>query len=1219
MKKVLFGFVGVVALIVAGLLVAPGFIDWNQYKGEIAAQVRSATGRDLAINGDIRLAVLPSPRLSASEVSFANAPGAASPHMARLKSIEVRVALGPLFAGTVEVETIRLVDPVIELEVLANGRKNWDFGEGGTAPSAAPPKPGSKDSGPSSAGGDKGGRWMGGLRLDSFVIENGTLVYRDAASRTVERIDEINATIVAASLAGPIDSKGRLKVRNFPLSYDVTLGQIVEGRTMPLTVAFGYAPGGTKLQIAGTLTNLLDAPKFRGKLKGEGDKLAGLVSAFNEGGSPLPAFLEQAFGIEGSISASATGAEIKDLALRFGEAQAAGGVSVEVAKTIRVAAELRTGHVDIDKWLKVAPAPPAKPQASAAAPPTAPVASAGKVTVGLEKPGAKPKPTAPAAAAFALPANVNGTFAFFVDAITYRGGKIGHGRLNAELANGEVTLSQLSAQFPGGSEFAMFGFVSAASGKPRFEGEIEASISDLRGVMTWLGIDAPNVPSDRLRKVNVAGKIAATPEQGQISGLDLQFDSSRLTGGVVYTFRERPSFGANLNLDRINIDAYIPKPSAKPAVAPRPAKAPAAANPPADPKKTQGKAEPAKPEPESPLAGLSALADFDANVKARIETLVYEGAQARGIALDATLYNGSLDIRDASINKAAGASLALSGSVKRLASIPELSDVRFTFNADDPAALMRLAGLDPPPAAKKLGAVGVTGKVSGTLLKPELDVLVKAAGAEAGLTGSVALAPAGPSVDATIRFKHGDVVRLLELLDVAYRPSARIGGVELASGLKATATEVALSAIRAKIGPVAVDGSAMVNLAGPRPKLSADLKTGPIVVDQFMPAKKTAFLAPEELPAENALLMPASFGAGPRPDGRSPLRHAVAAPAGPWTTDPIDLSFLGAFDGDVKLKSPSVTYAGFVLENADMAANVANGVLKTDRLTATVFGGALQGNAQVASGANTGFDAAITLKGADLSKAPLLAGEGAVSGIADLDVKLAAVGASTAAMISTLRGGGQIGLKGLDGKVSTKGMPMLGGVLQPIFGLTEAVGGGVFDMANQLSGRKGKGTADVTCTFTADRGIVTYNDLRITSALYDGKAAGRVDLPNWRMAMKGEVTLAQSLIGQLLTRVKEVPQTIPFELNGPIDKPTVKMDTKQMPGGGLSIIPGVDKLKQKQPGVGTIIEGILGGSPQPPAGSQPAPSAPQAQPQQPSQQQAPQKPKDMLKDLFKPK
>ena len=151
-KKLLFGLVGVFVLLVAAVLVAPGFVDWNQYKDDIAAQVKSATGRDLSIKGDVRLAILPSPRLSASEVSFANMPGAAAPNMARLKSIEVRVALGPLFAGTVEVETIKLVEPVIELETLANGRKNWEFGEGGASPSTVPPKPAGKE--PPPAAGD---------------------------------------------------------------------------------------------------------------------------------------------------------------------------------------------------------------------------------------------------------------------------------------------------------------------------------------------------------------------------------------------------------------------------------------------------------------------------------------------------------------------------------------------------------------------------------------------------------------------------------------------------------------------------------------------------------------------------------------------------------------------------------------------------------------------------------------------------------------------------------------------------------------------------------------------------------------------------------------------------------------------------------------------------------------------------------------------------------
>src|SRR3546814_19294436 len=79
-KTVLVVVAGLVVLLIAGVLIAPSFVDWNAYKGLIAAAVRDATGRELTIAGDFDLAVLPTPALAQSRVRFARIPGRAHPH-----------------------------------------------------------------------------------------------------------------------------------------------------------------------------------------------------------------------------------------------------------------------------------------------------------------------------------------------------------------------------------------------------------------------------------------------------------------------------------------------------------------------------------------------------------------------------------------------------------------------------------------------------------------------------------------------------------------------------------------------------------------------------------------------------------------------------------------------------------------------------------------------------------------------------------------------------------------------------------------------------------------------------------------------------------------------------------------------------------------------------------------------------------------------------------
>ena len=61
MRKVLIGVGALVVVLVGVLLIVPAFIDPNDYKPEIQAGVKEATGRDLTIGGDISLSLLPAP------------------------------------------------------------------------------------------------------------------------------------------------------------------------------------------------------------------------------------------------------------------------------------------------------------------------------------------------------------------------------------------------------------------------------------------------------------------------------------------------------------------------------------------------------------------------------------------------------------------------------------------------------------------------------------------------------------------------------------------------------------------------------------------------------------------------------------------------------------------------------------------------------------------------------------------------------------------------------------------------------------------------------------------------------------------------------------------------------------------------------------------------------------------------------------------------------
>ena len=55
---------------IGAVLVGPSFIDWSDHKDAVAREISDLTGRRLAIEGEVELALLPSPRLRAEKVTL---------------------------------------------------------------------------------------------------------------------------------------------------------------------------------------------------------------------------------------------------------------------------------------------------------------------------------------------------------------------------------------------------------------------------------------------------------------------------------------------------------------------------------------------------------------------------------------------------------------------------------------------------------------------------------------------------------------------------------------------------------------------------------------------------------------------------------------------------------------------------------------------------------------------------------------------------------------------------------------------------------------------------------------------------------------------------------------------------------------------------------------------------------------------------------------------
>ena len=181
----------------------------------IAAEVKKATGRDLVLDGPIKLSLLPVPEVSISGVKFFNVPGSKNPNMVEVKSVTVKPSLLALLAGSIEVSEVTLVEPKIVLEINAEGKPNWEF-----APSVAEAKPAAaKPSSPKP------------LSLGRLTIENGTLIFSDSKAGLSVVAEKANFSASVGSLEGPYSLAGGATVNGAPLKLDLAIER--QGRSRP--------------------------------------------------------------------------------------------------------------------------------------------------------------------------------------------------------------------------------------------------------------------------------------------------------------------------------------------------------------------------------------------------------------------------------------------------------------------------------------------------------------------------------------------------------------------------------------------------------------------------------------------------------------------------------------------------------------------------------------------------------------------------------------------------------------------------------------------------------------------------------------------------------------------------------------------------------------------------------------------------------------------------
>lgn len=1168
MKKILLVVGAILAVALLAVLVVPALIDWSRYRTDITARLEEATGRDVRIEGDVGLRLLPAPTFTAERVVIGNIKGrdAGSEPFATAESLNIRLRLAPLLRGDVAVDYLALDRPVINLVRLPDGRVNWDFStaepEPATEAATQPDQP-AIDSGDGTA-----------ISLNDVRINRGVLTYQSPGAEPI-RIDAINAKIQLGSLSGPFAASGSLRFQETAIQFDGALDRIAPDRGSPGRLALTIPQADASLSVSGMLSTLTAGPTFRGRLIAEAPQPARVAAMLGIEAPPLPPGLLR---IDGALTASSEQVTLSDMEARLGESRAAGRIDLGFGDMLKVDAALKVAALNLDAWMEPAPA-----EAPAAAQPPVPERGAQQL----------PPPLPPAITPeFVLPQDVFVDASLAIEALSWQGAVIEEVRVEATLDQGELVLRNASARLPGNSATSLAGTLFTEQGRAVFEGQAEMNSDNFRALLDWAGADVSAVPADRLRRLDARTALhadwpaaqasttgqAPSPPTIQARDLSLAMDSTRAKGSGMIRMTERPFYGLDLAVDAINLDAYLPEDKAAGQQGAPPA--------PAAPQQQEAAPQPSPAAP-SPAPPAAPLTGFDADIRLAVNQLVVNTVPAETVRLEAALTGGTLTIRQASADLA-GSKARIAGSVLGLGqNNPRVENLTFAVDSPRPERLFRFLGMEPPVEPARLGQLSAQGRLDGDFDAIRLETTLRTGGMEARAQGSLASPLTGARYSLAVQATHPSFTQFVRLFSPTYRPAGgNLGTMQASANVIGGPTQIQVSDLVLNAGPARLNGAATIGLGSARPLVTADLVGNAITLDPFLPADgRTGFM----LPVPGGLRSPP--GAMP-----GPAQHLVPAAngaPGPWSREALDLSAFSTVDAKVGLTAPSLAWGQWLLEQPQLRLVLDNGAARLEQFTGRLLGGTLDATAILTSSGIPSLSGTLAIDGANLARANLgAAGIAVTQGRFNAETRFQTQGRSTHDMAASLQGQGRI--LAADGIISGFDLPAISKQLNNI----ENIGNLLALVQTGLS-RGQTPFSQLAGTFNAQNGVITTRDTRLDAEGGTATLNADIRLAPWTMTSVVSVQLADSSAPPVHIR-----------LEGPIDNPRRIFDLnalqQHLAARGLG-----RALRGTEPG--RIIEDLLGGGRRTPQQQQQQP----ADPAQPAPEQAPAQPEKVIRDLLK--
>jgi AsmA protein len=359
-RLIAFGIGALFALLVLVILAIGLLVKPNDYKDRIIHGVKSATGRDLALPGTIKLSVFPWVALELGPASLGNPSGFQGGEFMSVEHVALRVRLLPLLHKQLQIGRIEIEQLHLDLHKNAAGKGNWeDFG-------AHPATTTTTTTTPSGAQTGSMFQSLAGVSLGNSSITYNGITITDLNLAIGKVTGQYNLSDV--NLTGKLSSGGGAPALPFALTLPAASLDL-RSQTLQVPQFTGRVAAAN---VSGSLKGdrILDQPAISGDLALEPLDLRSLAAQL---GINLPRTRDaQAFsrlGAKLAFGYAGKALRLQNVQAQLDDSRLEGSVAVTDLDTKAAVFALTLDHIDLDRYRAPAQSAPAMtPPGSATAP-----------------------------------------------------------------------------------------------------------------------------------------------------------------------------------------------------------------------------------------------------------------------------------------------------------------------------------------------------------------------------------------------------------------------------------------------------------------------------------------------------------------------------------------------------------------------------------------------------------------------------------------------------------------------------------------------------------------------------------------------------------------------------------------------------------------------------------------------------------------------------------